>query len=697
MPRDLPLGNGTLLVNFDSTYTLRDIYYPHIGQENQTEGHDSHMGVWASSAGGPQFAWVDGDGWERNLCYKDETLATDVTLKHTGLGLQIDCTDVVDFHENVLVRHFKVTDLSGNDREVRLFFHHDFHLYGNDVGDTAYFDPYSHALIHYKLERYFLMLGGTVREGKLQVGLDGYATGVKEVGGKEGTWRDAEDGVLGKNPMSQGSVDSVAQVNVTVPAHGSGEAYFWVAAANSHSEVVDLNDKVLERTPQQLIRRTVNYWRLWVNKEDFDYEHCPTPIVETFKRSLLILQTQIDRHGAIIAANDADIVVFARDTYSYMWPRDGALTAYALMLAGYDQATEDFFTFCQQIISTHGYFLHKYNPDGSLASSWQPWVSADGSEEQLPIQEDETALVLWSLWEFFKRAHNVEFVGTLFRPLVVAAADFMTGYVDHRTGLPLPSWDLWEERRGVMAFTVGAVYAGLMGASKIAEAFGEMEMAKKYSDAAEGIKNAVEEHMYDPQLGRFVRMVTVNADGSVNRDSTIDASMFGLWYFGMFDVDDERITRTMDAIHDALWCQTQVGGMARYENDYYQRVSAPPGQPPTPGNPWFVCTMWYTQYLITKAANEEELHQAFPLLQWATERCLPSGVMAEQVDPYTGAPLSVAPLTWSHAAYVTALLEYLDRHSEMVTCVDCGGPRYFRERKAIVTAHRRTEWQQAAT
>jgi glucoamylase len=40
---------------------------------------------------------------------------------------------------------------------------------------------------------------------------------------------------------------------------------------------------------------------------------------------------------------------------------------------------------------------------------------------------------------------------------------------------------------------------------------------------------------------------------------------------------------------------------------------------------------------------------------------LPSGILAEQVDPYTEQPLSVSPLTWSHAAYVSTLLSYLQR------------------------------------
>jgi len=382
MPRDLPLGNGSLLVNFDSTYTLRDIYYPYVGNENQTLGHLSRLGVWADG----QFAWVGGDGWSRSLKYASETLATDVLLQHEGLGLQIECHDVVDFHDNALVRHFAVKDLRGQARDVRLFFHHDFHLYENAVGDTAYFDPYSGALIHYKDSRYVLMLGGAMLDGKLDVGLSGYATWKKEVDGSEGTWRDAEDGVLGGNPIAQGSVDSVAQINVAVPANGTGEVYFWVAMGFTHKEVTVLNDRILSKHPAQLIKRTIDYWRLWVNKEKFYYGDCRTDVVDMFKRSLLILRTQIDSHGAIIAANDADIVHFASDTYSYMWPRDGALASYALSLAGYDNSALDFLNFCARVISSHGYFLHKYDPDGSLASSWHPWVGPDGHGQELPIQ-----------------------------------------------------------------------------------------------------------------------------------------------------------------------------------------------------------------------------------------------------------------------------------------------------------------------
>ena len=37
MARDLPIGNGDLLVNFDEFYQVRDMYYPRVGAPNHTQ------------------------------------------------------------------------------------------------------------------------------------------------------------------------------------------------------------------------------------------------------------------------------------------------------------------------------------------------------------------------------------------------------------------------------------------------------------------------------------------------------------------------------------------------------------------------------------------------------------------------------------------------------------------------------------
>ena len=95
MPRDIPVGNGDLLITFDRLYRIRDIYYPNVGLFNHTDGHVQRFGVWADG----QFAWIEDGSWQRRLRYKPGTLSTDVHLTNQRLGLELVCTDAVDYAE----------------------------------------------------------------------------------------------------------------------------------------------------------------------------------------------------------------------------------------------------------------------------------------------------------------------------------------------------------------------------------------------------------------------------------------------------------------------------------------------------------------------------------------------------------------------------------------------------------------------
>jgi oligosaccharide amylase len=650
MPRDIPVSNGRVLVTFDGAYRIRDLYYPHVGQENHTAGHPFRFGVWCEG----KFSWVDEAEWQKDLRYEKETLVTEVTLWRPDWQLRLVCHDAVDFHEDVYLRRIEVRNHAEREREVRLFFYHDFHIYENKLGDTAYFRPDDVSLVHYKGERYFF-ISCLTEHG---TGWDQYACGIAETPGREGTWRDAEDGRLEGNAIAQGSTDSCGAVHLTVPPGGSVRAFYWITCGTRYPQVKTLHRIVLAKHPEELIRRTGNYWHLWVNKEDRDFADLPAEVVDLFKRSLLLIRTQIDDGGGILAANDSDIAQFGRDTYSYVWPRDGALVAAALDQAGYTDLTRPFFNFCARLVTDGGYLLHKYNPDGSLGSSWHPWVSKDPS--YLPIQEDETALVLWALWKHYQQRRDVEFIKPLYRPLIVRAADFMTDYRDSTTGLPLPSYDLWEERHGVHAFTLGAIYGGLQAASRFASAFGETDHAARYQRAAGEIKAAAKRHLWRPEVGRFVRGLRVDPSGPIP-DLSVDASLFGLFYFGMLDARDEQVAATMCAVKEQLWVRTGVGGLARYEGDSYQNS----GDRSLPGNPWFICTLWLAQWQIAAAQRREELQPALEILRKTVLHALPSGVLAEQLEPHTGRPLSVSPLTWSHATFVAAVLEYLAKEAAL--------------------------------
>jgi glucoamylase len=651
MPRDIPVGNGSLLIAFDKDYVLRELYFPHVGLEDHTLGHPFRFAIWADH----QFSEM-GPEWQKDMRYFDDTLITQVKAVNARLGLELTCYDFVDFHLNIYLRKIVVKNLKQENRDVRLFFSHDFHIAGNEVGDTALYDPKTKALIHYKNQRYFLINYCTAGV----YGVEHFSCGLKETQGFEGTWRDAEDGVLSGNAVAQGSVDSTAGVTLALASGEETTVYYWIAAGTSYQEVTGLDHVVRAKTPQELFKRTHNYWDLWISKELCSGgQLLPPKVNDLLNRSLLVMRTQIDNGGAIIAANDTDIFAFSRDTYSYMWPRDGAFVAAAFAAAGYSTITSRFFNFCAGLLEPEGYFFHKFSPDGSVGSTWHPWWK-DGTRE-LPIQEDETALVIWALWRHFQRFHDVEFIKPLYRSLIIRAAEFMVAYRDEKTKLPKPSYDLWEEKRGVHSFTIGATFGGLVAAARFADAFGEKELGDKYRAVAGEIKEAARKYLFHKGLNRFAKSA-YPSKGEQTLDTTVDASISGLWYFGAFEADDPMMVSTMQAIRDKLWVKTEVGGLSRYENDSYQRVEYNEN---VQGNPWFVCTLWWAQYLIACAKTQEDLKEPLRILEWVTDHALDSGILAEQVHPRTHAPLSVSPLTWSHAAFVLTVFDYVERKKQI--------------------------------
>ncbi len=694
MPRDIPVGNGRLLVTFDHQYQIRDVYFPHVGQENHAGAGPCRFGVYCDLPGRnrSQLFWTSDPGWQIRQRYLRDTLTTSVSLDHKDLKLSVYCNDAVDFHRPILVRKIQVKNLTSHDRVARIMHHQDFNMFGTKVGDTAYFDPDLRGLVHYRGKRYVMMSFYSSGEQRI----DEYACGTSGFHGAEGTWRDAEDGQLQGNPIAQGAVDSTIAHHVNLPADGEKTIYMIMIAGESREELMELHKWLVKQGPQGVIDRTTSYWRLWSGATNINFGNLPPKVVDLFKRSLLVTRTQVDNDGAIIAANDSDIMQFSRDTYSYMWPRDGALVANALDMAGFSDLARWFYTFCQRVITPEGFFYHKYNPDGSPASSWHPWLMK--GQRVLPIQEDETALVVWAIWRHYYRYRDIEFIRPLWVDVVQKAADFMVKYRDPRTGLPLPSYDLWEERWGIHAFTVATVYGGLKAARNFAVCFGDRVKAEIYNNAAEEIKAAAAKHMWSPSLNRFVRRLVPKdaptppdnpnykekvelhpagepaTEDLFEVDEVLDASMYAIFKFHLFEADDPRVVATMKAIEHKLWVKTRVGGVARYENDYYHRVSNDIAS--VPGNPWFICTLWLADYYITCAKTPAELKMALPIFEWTASHALESGVLAEQVNPYTNEPISVSPLTWSHATVVSTVIKYLEKLEQLQTCGSCHQPVY---------------------
>lgn len=626
MPRTLILSNGSLFIGFDNRGNARDLFFPHVGLYNHVGGYKIRLGVWTEG----HFGWTDEGDWSCEQSYiEGEAVALQV-LRSRQFEIEISIKEAVSSNERtVWQRDFVVRNIAERDREIRLYTTHDLRIEESDIGDCALWDPDTQSLIHYKGPNWFYFHWDETFE---------YTTGIKAFGNLEGSWRDAEDGHLSFVPIAQGSVDSTMSRKFDSLRGGELTCSWRMAVLNCYDSkratellAMQIEDQKLDEVPSEL--RTV----------------LSNNCADLFQRSVFALRAHCDARGAVIASCDSDIMATNRANYCYFWPRDGAHVGDALLRVRSLSEVRSMLVFCDTILRNQfPYFLQKYRADESFGASWHPWVV--NGQKALPVQLDESALILVTAIKFLELSEAESYLDVC--PFIVPMADFLIDYRDKVTGLPGPSWDLWEERRGFHTVTAASVAAGL---DAVAEFLNRVDATgQKYADAAKEIRDAIRKYCFDPEAGVFSRGILAPPSGN-KLDRTVDASLLLLAILGGVSADDTMFIETEKLIIEKLTIQSQVGGLARYEGDYYFR-----GSEHYPGNPWIITTLWLARVRARRSKTTNELSEVLEALQWCVRHSSPAGLLGEQMHPETGALLSVSPLAWSHAEYIQAAMDYVE-------------------------------------
>lgn len=362
----------------------------------------------------------------------------------------------------------------------------------------------------------------------------------------------------------------------------------------------------------------------------------------------MLVKSHIDKRGAVIASTDTSMLNYSRDAYAYSWPRDGAYALWPLIRMGYKDEPYRFFEFCRRALNPGGFLMHKYRADGALGSSWHPYLHEDG-EVAPPIQEDETALTLFVFSQFYHVTGDETLLKEFYEPMVLPMANFLASYIDAHTGLPKPSYDLWEERFMTTTYTTAVTYAALLAAADLADLRKDSDNAVKWRAAADDIYTSAQKLLFNAKRGAFYRGLIAAKDGTITYDETVDlSSIFGSFMYGLFPVQSEQ---TQSAIRTAVKLfapHDKNPGLPRYEDDSYRRIRST-----VTGNTWFITSLWLAQYYLETGKEEK----AYEILDWVRNAAWKTGVLTEQIDPITGEEVSIAPLTWSQAEYVSTLLD----------------------------------------
>lgn len=644
MARPLVLSNGELHVGINKFGLVHDFYFPYVGLENHAAGKSlrHRVGIWVDG----KISWLDDLGaWEFSFRYFHRALIGHTTARNDELGILLEFDDVVDANVSAFMRNVHVINMRDQARDIRLFMHQAF-----DIGDaqsntdTAQYLPDNHGILHYRGRRAFIVAGMT-SEGQ---SFDQHTVGLFGIEGREGTYRDADDGELSFCNVEHGRVDSTLRFKLDIDAHSSRRVHYWIAAGTSTREALYVDNQIRHEGLTSRMHMTANWWHAWLRPTVHVAERLAPEYREDFIRSAMIIKSQIDKRGAVIASTDTAVLNYSRDAYAYCWPRDGAYVLWPLIRMGYVDEAYRFFEFCRRGLQPGGYLMHKYRADGALGSSWHPYTH-DNGEVAPPIQEDETALVLFVFGQFYQMHSNPRLLNEFYHTMVAPMANFLASYIDKTTGLPRPSYDLWEEVFLTSTYTTALTFAALHAAADLAEAAQDADNAVKWRSAADDISIAAHKYLYNKERKAFYKGISVK-NGEVVYDETIDvSSVFGVFMFGLFPTDSQELTEAVETLIHTFKLDDGRTGLPRYENDQYYHVGGA-----DTGNIWFVTSLWLAQYYIETGKGDK----AKEIITWVNKTSMmTTGIMAEQISPLDNSFISVAPLTWSHAEYLATLLD----------------------------------------
>jgi glucoamylase len=333
------------------------------------------------------------------------------------------------------------------------------------------------------------------------------------------------------------------------------------------------------------------------------------------RRSLLTLKLlTAESHGGIIAAPCMD------PEYRFCWPRDATYVAYAFDRCGYHEEAKRFYIWCTKAQEPEGGLYQRYYIGVRLKGPC--WSS----------QTDEIATVLWGMGKHFELTGDRRFVHSVWNS-VMKAADFLATQFSKANGL-IETVGLWEEKFGSHTYSNAAVYAGLKSAVSLAKVMGKDDLGSKWDQNAISLRESLLNLSWDAQLNRFIKT-------AVPRNENLDISLLSLSYpFDVLPADDERMKKTAIALESVF--KFKSGGLGRYPFDQYYG-----------GNPWILTTLWLALY-YEKAG---ELVKAEQLIRWTLDHSTELGLLSEQVDKESGAPISAIPLAWSHAFFILSVLD----------------------------------------
>ncbi|EHP86355.1 glycoside hydrolase family 15 protein [Methanotorris formicicus] len=607
------IGNGNLLAKVNDLGSIEYAFFPHLGYE--THVLDTSFALYYNN----QIKWHWDYSWDVSQSYLKDTNILKTTYENDDF--LIYSKDCVSISHNLIVKHLSIINKTNSEKDVKLFFYENLRIGEAPSKNTVKFVKEKNCLIKY--DKNYVFCIGSDRE------ITSYQCGIKY--SESSALRDIENGMLKEQNSATGLItDSALSWEFKIKPDQKYTLSVLILPEKydgDYNKILNLMDTLhmAKNNLKDLYNLTRNFWKSridrMINKWGILKVEEYKKYIEICKRSLLTLLLLCDYKGGIIASPSL------YPDYRYVWCRDAGYMAVALDLCGQHEMSEKYFEWCKTTQNSDGSWVQNYYVEG------YPRFTA--------IQIDQVGTTIWALLVHYRITGDGHFLRRNWE-MVKRAGDYLSKVANKL----IPCYDLWEEKFGVFAYTLGAIYGGLKSGYLIGKELDKEEEIQHWKKSMDFLKDVVN-NLYLKDEGRFAKSIKP-------LDESIDTSILGLSFpYGLVPVDDPRMISTANQIEKAF--NYKIGGIGRYPEDIYFG-----------GNPWIITTLWLYMYYkklvdvlskkgkFQKSTIDNYNKKCNNLLKWVLKHQF-NGMFPEQVHKDLGIPVSAIPLGWSHAMVIMAI------------------------------------------
>jgi len=384
--------------------------------------------------------------------------------------------------------------------------------------------------------------------------------------------------------------------------------------------------------PALALDDTVAGWRSWVAA----HEGYQGAYRDAVNRSSLVLQAlTYQPSGALVAAPTTSLPEIpggeANWDYRFTWLRDASLTLRALWVAACPDEGRRYFDWMATAVGPlrerHVQIMFGVEGERDLTEHQLDHLAGYGGSRPVRVgndawrqrQLDVMGEVLEAAYVLRDQLDPEDPLTTRFLcDLAERAAD---GWRDTDAGI-------WEGREGERHYTSSKLmcWVALDRAVKLAPQLGPGARAEAWAAARDEVRAAILEHAYDEPGGVYA--------GAFDSDR-LDASVLLMPIMGFLPAGDERMRATIEAIDRDL----ADGGLVKRWTGADEEEGA-----------FVICSFWLANCL----AQAGELARAREVFEHVMDHANDVGLLAEEIDPRSGALLGNFPQAFSHVGLINA-------------------------------------------